>query len=168
MLHEVYMCACYAKQKISLASSKVGGPTSITAVEWNLKIKDIVHNVVHYCITVSIKKSAQFINSFLIIQQILRSHELNGYAHFWPCPTKNHWNKFLLSWICTSRQKISLFHHLILEIQSNLEFHDQTGHIQFLIMATQNVFDQLLIVVNLCQHAKNLAISLIFSADMVH
>ena len=29
-----------------------------------------------------------------LIQQILRSHELNDHDHFWPGPPKNHWNYF--------------------------------------------------------------------------
>ena len=44
------------------------------------------------------------------IQQILGSYELNGHVHFWPCPPKNHWNNFKLSWICTSMQNISSCH----------------------------------------------------------
>ena len=57
-------------------------------------------------------------------------------------------------------QKISLFHQFALEIQSILDSCDQTGHIQ-------TFFDQHFIYVNLCQHVKNQAISLICSQDMV-
>ena len=63
-----------------------------------------------------------------LIQQILGSHELNDHAHFWMSPPKNHWNNFLLSWICTTMQKISSFYQFILEIQSVLESRDQTGY----------------------------------------
>ena len=63
-----------------------------------------------------------------LIQQILAYHELNDHTHFWPRPPKNHWNNFLLSWICTTMQKISSFHQFILEIQPILESRDQTGH----------------------------------------
>ena len=38
---------------------------------------------------------------------------------------------------------------------------------QFLTMSTQNIYDQLLIYVNLYWHAKNQAISLVCSEDMV-
>ena len=48
------------------------------------------------------------------MQQILDSHELNSHAHFWPCPPKNHWNNFELSWICTSMQKPSSVNRFIL------------------------------------------------------
>ena len=66
-----------------------------------------------------------------LIQQILGSHELNDHALFGPDPPKNHWNNFLLSWICTTMQKISSFHQFILEIQPILESCDQTGHTHF-------------------------------------
>ena len=58
-----------------------GDSTSTTAVDWHLKVKDIEYNVgliKYYCM--------QKINSIyeltLKIQQILRSHELNGHTHF--------------------------------------------------------------------------------------
>ena len=53
-------------------------------------------------------------------------------------------------------QKISSFHLFILEMQSILGSHDQTG-----------IFDQLLVYKNLHQHAKNQAISSISFGDMV-
>ena len=87
-----------------------------------------------------------------LIQQILGSHELNDHAHFWPCPPKNHWNNFLLSWICTTMQKISSFYQFILEIQSILEFRDQTGHTHFWPRPSKNFWS---IYVNLYQHAKS-------------
>ena len=168
MLHKVYMCACYAKQKISLASPKVGGPTSITAVEWNLKVKDTVHNVVHYCITVSMQKISS-------IHKLI----LKNTADF-----KVSWTKWLCLFLTLPHQKSlkQIFAFLNLHQQAKNQFissPDSWDTVKFrvswpdwphpfLIMPTQNVFDQLLIVVNLCQHAKNLAISLIFSADMVH
>ena len=108
-----------------------GGLTSTTAVEWNLRLKDIEYNVCltkKYCITVSMQK----INSINTLnKQVIGSHEVNGHFHFWPCSSKNLWNNFYLSWICTSMQKISSFHQFILEIQSILESLDQTGHNHF-------------------------------------
>ena len=56
-------------------------------------------------------------------------------------------------------KKISSFHQFTLEIQSILESCDQTGH---------TYFDQLIIYVNLYQHGKNQAISLICSGDMAN
>ena len=61
-----------------------GGLTSMTEVEWHLKVKvkDIEYNVCltkNYCITVSMQK----INPIhTLIQQILGSHELNDHVHF--------------------------------------------------------------------------------------
>ena len=49
------------------------------------------------------------------------------------------------------------------EMQSILESRDQSDH----NMLTPKCFEQLLICVNLYQHAKNQAISLICSGDMV-
>ena len=63
-------------------------------------------------------------------------------------------------------QKISSFHQLILEIESILEFCNLAGRTH-LTMPTPKFFDQLLIYVNLSQHVKNQAISLICSGDMV-
>ena len=132
--------------------------TSTTAVDWHLKVKNKKSDVgliKNYCITVSMQKISSI---HKLIQQILGSIELNDRAHFWPGPPKNHWNNCLLSWICTTMQKINSFHQFILEIQPLLESCDQTD---------QNFFDQLLIYVNLCQHAKNQTVSLICSGDMV-
>ena len=52
-------------------------------------------------------------------------------------------------------QKISLFHLFISETQSSLKSHDQTGHTHFLTMPTQKIFGQLLVFMNMYQHAKN-------------
>ena len=107
------------------------GLASKTVINWHLKVKDIEYNVgltKNYCITVSMQKISSI---HKLIQQILGSHELNDYTHFWPGPPKNHWNNFLLSWICTTMQKISSFHQFILEIQPVLKSCDQTGHTCF-------------------------------------
>ena len=107
------------------------GLTSTTAVDWHLKAKNKKCNVgliKNYCITVSMQKISSI---HKLIQQILGSHELNDHAHFWPGPPKNHWNNFLLSWICTTMQKISSFHQFILEIQPILGSCGQTGCTHF-------------------------------------
>ena len=98
--------------------------TSTTVAVRNKKCD--VALIKHYCITGSMQKISSI---HKLIQQILGSHELNDDGHFWPRPPKNHWNSFLLSWICTTMQKISSFHQFILEIQPILESCDQTGHI---------------------------------------
>ena len=101
------------------------GLASKTAINWHLKVKDIEYNIgltKNYCITVSMQKISWI---HRLIQQILGSHELNDHAQFWPGPPKNHWNNFLLSWICTTMHKIHShirsFHQFILEIQPILE-----------------------------------------------
>ena len=60
------------------------GPTSTTAVDWHLEVKDIEYDVdltKNYCITVSMQKISS-IHKLMNIQQILGSHELNYHAHF--------------------------------------------------------------------------------------
>ena len=107
------------------------GLTSTTAVDWHLKVKNKkcdVSLIKNYCITVSMQKITSI---HKLIQQILGCYELNDHAHFWPGPLKNHWNNFLISWICTTMQKISSFHQFILEIQPILESCNLTGHTHF-------------------------------------
>ena len=107
------------------------GPTSTTVVYWHLKVKNKMCNV-GLIKNYSIKVSMQKISSIhKLIQQILGSHELNNHTHFWPGPPKNHWNNFLLSWICTTMQKICSFYVFTLEIQPILESCDQTGYTHF-------------------------------------
>ena len=108
------------------------GLISTTTVDWHLKVKNKkcdIGLIKNYCITVCRQK----ISSISELIQILQSHELNDHAHFWPGPPKNHWNNILLSWICTTMQKISLFHQFIPEIQPILESN-------FLIMPIQKKF----------------------------
>ena len=63
-----------------ILSATAMGLTSKTAVNWHLKVKDIEYNVgltTGYCITVSMQKISSIHTP---IQQILGSHELNGYT----------------------------------------------------------------------------------------
>ena len=125
---------------------------------WCLSTKKWLH---HY-----IKVSLQNISSIhKLIQQSLGSHDLNNHACFWASPPRNHWNNFKFSWICTNMQKISSFHQFILEIQSIFLWSDWPD--QFLMTPIQKFYEQLLIYVNLYQHEKNHAISLICSGDML-
>ena len=55
-------------------------------------------------------------------------------------------------WISINMRKISLSHLFIFQIQSVLESHH---HTRFFILSSQNIFNYLLICVNLYQHAKN-------------
>ena len=100
-------------------------------------------------------------------QQILGSHELHDHTHISTSPSKNNWHNFLLSWICTTIQKTSSFHQFILEILPIFESHDQTGPTHFWSRPPKKFLNQLLIYVNLYQHAKNQAISKICSEDVL-
>ena len=135
------------------------GLASKTAINWDLKVKDIEYDVgltKNYCITVSIQKISS-IHKF--IQQILGSHELTDHTHFWPDPPKNHCNNFLLSWICTTMQKISPFHRFVLEIQPIFESRDQTGHNHFWPRPSKNFWSTF----NLCEFVSTCKISRYFT-----
>ena len=84
----------------------------------------------NYCITINIKIISS-IHIFILKIQVLGSHELKSHCHFWQGTLKNDWINFQPSCICTSMQKIRLFHLFSFEIQSILESHDQTGHTHF-------------------------------------
>ena len=62
-------------------------------------------------------------------------------------PPQNHRNSFLLSWICTSMQKISSFHQFLLEKQPILESRDQNDHTHFWQHPSKNIS----INFNLCE-----------------
>ena len=68
-------------QRILLATTE--GPTSKTAADWHLKVKDIEYDTGltdNYYITVSLQKISSI---HTLIQQILESHELNNdHTHF--------------------------------------------------------------------------------------
>ena len=53
------------------------GPTSTTAVDYHLKVKN-VGLIKNYCLSVSIYKISSIQKLILKIQQTLGSHELNG------------------------------------------------------------------------------------------
>ena len=90
-----------------------------------------------------------------LIQQILGSHALNDHAHFWPGPPKNHWNNFFLSRICTNTKKSV---HSINSFLRYSQFQSPMTRptTPFFDHVHPKIFDQLLIYVNLYQHAKNL------------
>ena len=110
------------------------------------------------------KESAQYIDSFL---QYSGFYSLMNQKAIFEHPTKNHWSNFYLSWICTSIKKICLLQsvHSWDTVIYRVLWPD-CPH-PFLTMPTPNVFDQFLIYVDLYEHAKNQAISLICSGDMV-
>ena len=62
-----------------------GGPTSTTAVDRHLKVKDREYHVgltKIFCIAVSMQKVSSILKLILKIYQILWSYELNDHAYF--------------------------------------------------------------------------------------
>ena len=136
--------------------------TSTTAVDWHLKVKNKKYNVGlidNYCITVSMQKISSI---YKLIQQILWFHELNDHTHFWAGPPKNHWKKVCFPEFAQTCKKSVHF------INSFLRYSQFWNPVTRLATPIQNLFDQILIYVNLYQHAKNQPISLICSGDMVN
>ena len=141
------------------------GLTNKTAVNWHLKVKDIEYNVgltKSYCITVNMQR-IKLIHKH--IQQILLgSHDLN--------------DPILTIFTQKSLKLLSVF--LNLHQHAKIQFIPSTHSwdtVNFRVLSpgwqhpsltTPNTtfFDQL-INVNLCQHIKNQAISLICSGDTV-
>ena len=68
--------------------------------------------------------------------------------------------------ICINTQEISLFQMFILQIQSILEYRDQIGLTYILTNPNKKNFE-LLVFVNLYQHAKNEVVSSICSGEIV-
>ena len=140
-------------------SATAEGPTSTTAVDWHLKFKDIRYNVSltkNYCIIVSMQKISSILKLIFKIQQISGSSEVSGNAHFSPDLPK------IIDITFLNVQQYAK--KLVCSIYS---FWRPDWPHPFLIMPTKKIFDQLLIDVNLYQHAKNEAISKISSGDMV-
>ena len=102
---------------------------------------------------------SSILKCILKIHQILWTHELNGRAHFWPCPPKNH-QRELLVFMNLHQHGKKLAHF----IYSVLESGDQTGHAHFWpcqpkpFLSTFNLCEFILI----CQ-----TYSLIWFGDMV-
>ena len=64
--------------------ASAGGPTSTTAVDWHLKVKDIRYDAgltKNYCITVSMHKISSIHKVIFKIQQILASNGRSERAH---------------------------------------------------------------------------------------
>ena len=120
---------------------------------WHLKDISLTKN---YCITINIKIISS-IHIFIFKVQVLGSHELKSHCHLWRGTLKNDWINFQPSCICTRMQRFRLY---------ILESHDWPH--PFLTMPTQQIFDQLLTVINLHQHAKNQFILLVHSSDRVN
>ena len=102
---------------------------STTPVDsWHLKVKEYDTSLTkNYCITINIKIISS-IHIFIFKIQVLGSHELKSHCHLWQGTLKNDWINFQPSCICTSMQKIRLFHLFSFEIQSILESQDHSDH----------------------------------------
>ena len=104
-----------------------------------------------HCITVSKQKISSI---HKLIHHILGSHELNDLTHLWPDPPKDHWNN--LAFLNLHQDAKNQF---IPSIQAwntacfRVPWPDWSH--PFLTKPIQKLFDQLLIHVNLYQHAKN-------------
>ena len=126
-------------------------PQHLKVEEWDISLTR------NYCITIKIQIISSIHIFILKIQQILGSCELKGHYHFWQSPPKNHWINFWLSWICSSMLETANFRVLWPD-----------WPYPFLTTPTQQIFDQLLIFVNLYQHAKNQFIPYLHSSDTVN
>ena len=142
------------------------GLTSTTAVDWHLKVKSIEYDVgltINYCIIVSIQKISSIYKLILKIKQVLASHELNGYTHFWPSPPKKPLGQLLAFPNLdqdANNQLIPSIHYW--DTVNFRVLWTDCPH-SFLTMLQPKKFDEL----SLYQHAKNQTISLICSGDMV-
>ena len=86
---------------------------------------------------------------------------------FYHAHTKNFQLPFNLYDFVPACKKLGNFLCLFLRYTVNLNSRDQTGHIHILTMLNQNLFEQLSAFVNFYQHAKNEAVSLICSGEMI-
>ena len=122
----------------------------------------------NHCIIISIQKISSIHKFILKILPILMSHELNDHGHFWQGPLINFWIEFFFFWICTSMQKnqFILSGHFWDRVNFRVSWPDWRH--QFLTMPTQNIFDMLLILVNLYQHVKNRFIPFAHSFETVN
>ena len=102
-----------------------------------------------------------------LIWQILGSHELNeDHYHFWPGPPKNHWNKLSFCEFAPACKQKFIPPIYSWDTANFRVIWPDWAH-PFLTIPTKKYFDQLLIYVNLYQHTKNQAISLICSGNML-
>ena len=124
---------------------------STTAVDHqHLKVKEKdVSLAKTNCITISIEKISSFQKFILKIQQILGSHELKSNDIF------NHAHPKITESTFSFPEFLPACKNSVYSIHSILRY-------PFLTMSTQNIFDQILIFVNLYQHAKTQLFNLSF------
>ena len=109
-------------------------PKQLAVIHNFINVSSTVTKFKNYFITVSMQKISSI---HALIQQSLESHQLNNHAHSWPHPPKNQWAKV------NFRVPLPNWPHL------------------FLTMSIQKYLVNILIYVNLYEHAKNQSISLI-------
>ena len=130
------------------------------------KEKDISRTK-NYCITICNQKTSSIHTFILEIQQILGSHELKTMAvldHTYPKIIES---TFSFPEFVPACKKSLYFICSFLKYYLILESHDQTGHIDLWPCPLKKYFDQLLIFVNLYQHAKSVILS-VHSSDTVN
>ena len=115
----------------------------------------------------SIQTLAQFINS--IFSRTKRVSRIKKQRPFFTMPTQKSLNQilaFLIFSACTKSVNLnsSFLRYFLLD---PLQHRDQIGHKHILTIPNQNIFEQLLIFVNLYQHAKNKAVSSICSGEII-
>ena len=106
----------------------------------------------------------------LIFKSILGSYHQTDHTHFLSCPHQKVLSPcplpFNLYDFVPACKKLGNFLCLFLRYTVNLNSRDQTGHIHFLTMLNQNLFEQLSAFLNFYQHEKNEAVSLICSGEI--
>ena len=110
------------------------------------------------------KKISLFHLFIFEIKSILEPDDQTGHTHFRPCPHKNFKSLFnLFEFVPACKKLIPSVHSDLFNFRVQITDWPQ----QFLTMANQTIFNQLLIFVNLYQHAKNYTVSLICSGEML-
>ena len=150
-------------------SSYYRGSTNV--VDWHLKVKDIEYNVSltkNCCIThhsLQAKKLSSIHELIFKIEQILGFNEMVV-----PTFDQAHPKIIEINFSCPNytpmHVKISFSHVFILEILLILKCHDQTDRTHFWSCPSKKSLIKL-VYVNLYQHTKNQAISMICCGDMI-
>ena len=142
-------------------SATARGPTSTTAVDRHLKVKDIEYDVgisKNYCLIVSMQKISSIHKLIFYIQQILVSRTKWSYP-FLTMPTQK------LSFLNLHQHaKYQFIPSICSWDKFTFRVHWFDWPCPFLTMSTPKFFDQLLIYVSLYQHQ---AILMICSGDIV-
>ena len=110
------------------------------------------------------KKISLFHLFIFEIKSVLEPDDQTGHTHFRPCPHKNFKSLFnLFEFVRACKKLIPSVHSDLFNFRVQITDWPQ----QFLTMANQTIFNQLLIFVNLYQHTKNYTVSLICSGETI-